>query len=105
MKKLHKVNKILLVDFILHYHLVLISNQNGTFHSIFRIPHFTSRKRESLKGLMSGDQVLSYMNTSRHFGGFSGCPNIQVGNSCLPHLMRGSIFGPHPTHLQHFGGF
>ena len=103
MKKLHKINKIFLVD--LHYHLVLISNQNGTFHSIFRIPYFTSGKGKSLKGLMACDQVLSYMNTSQRFGGFLGYPNIQVGNSCLPHLMRGSIFGPYPTHLQHFGGF
>ena len=51
-------------------------------------------KCESPRELVAGDRALSSMNTSQHFRGMLGYPHIWVGNSCLLHLMWGSIHWP-----------
>ena len=49
-------------------HLVSVSNQMVPSTQFFKSHTSPGGKRESPRGVVAGDRVLSYMNTPQHFG-------------------------------------
>ena len=68
--KLHKINEWLLVNFILHNHLISISNQMVPPTNFFESCTSQVENTNSKKELIVGDRVLFYMDTLQHYGDF-----------------------------------